>query len=132
MDKLFENSLYSFSIIRNERNILFFDWTHQTSEMNYEDFQEACNNFAGFAWQYGTLYLLVDTRKFSFRLPADFEQWREQELNPRYYSLGIRKFAYITTPEHITDRKDSPAQDGKFETRNFVTEQDALTWLNQH
>lgn len=129
MKKLVQHSLYSFSLIEAEKAILFFDWTTQTSEMKYEDFQAACNNFAGFAWQYKTLHLLVDTRNFNFQLPPDFLEWREQQLNPRYYSLGVRKFAYITLPENSAYMKDIPAEGEKFETRNFVSEQEALTWL---
>lgn len=130
MKNLFKNSLYSFHLLDEKPPTLFFDWTDMTKEMNYEDFQAACNNFAGFAWQYQSKHLVVDTCNFQFQLPADFAIWREVQLNPRYYSLGVLKFAYITKPEFIQYMKDIPAEDGKFETRNFISYQNAIDWLN--
>ncbi len=131
MKLLCKNSLYSFHLLENNRTTLFFDWSDKTQGMNYEDFQAACNNFAGFAWQYQAKHLLVDTCNFQFQLPNDFPVWREEELNPRYYSLGVLKFAYITKPEFIQFMKNIPAENGRFETRYFASYQDALHWL-QH
>jgi hypothetical protein len=130
MKTLFKNSLYSFQLLVGKPSIIFFDWTDKTTEMNYEDFQAACNNFAGFAWEYQSKHLLVDTCKFNFQLPEEFIIWREEELNPRYYKLGVYKFAYITKPEFLPFMKDIPAENGKFETRNFITFQEAINWLN--
>lgn len=131
MKTLFKNSLYSFQLINDKQTILFFDWTEKTKEMEYEDFQAACNNFAGFVWQYQSKHLLVDTCNFQFQLPEEFAIWREEQLNPRYYSLGVQKFAYITKPEFLPFMKDIPAENGKFETRNFTSFQEAMHWLNE-
>jgi hypothetical protein len=127
---LFINSLYSFHLIDEKPRVLLFEWTDKTKKMDYEDFQSACNNYAGFAWQYQVKHLLVDTCKFHFQLPEDFGIWREEQLNPRYYELGVLKFAYITKPEFIHYMKDIPAENGKFETRNFTSAKEALNWLN--
>lgn len=99
--------------------------------MRYEDFQTACHNFAGFAWQYQAKHLLVDTRNFRFSLPDDFAAWREQQLNPRYYQLGVLKFAYVTSRELLHYMKDIPAENGKFETRNFSSIKDSINWLTE-
>lgn len=131
MKILFKNSLYSFELLNEIQPILFFDWTDKTKDMTYEDFQESCNNYAGFAWQYQAKNLLVDTCNFHFKLPDDFPVWREHELNPRYYSLGVKKFAYIIKPEFIQYMKDIPTENGKFETRNFTSKQAAINWLNK-
>lgn len=130
MQTLFSNSLYSFYLLDEKVPIIHFDWTEKTKEMNYEDFQEACNNFAGFAWQYQAKHLLVDTCNFHFQLPSEFTIWREEQLNPRYYTLAVLKFAYITKPEFIQFMKDIPAENGKFETRNFTSIHEAINWLN--
>ncbi len=130
MKHLFQNALYSFQLLEEKEPVLFFDWTDKTAEMTYDDFQAACHNYAGFAWQHKTLHLLVDTGRFNFQLPESFTIWRENHLNPRYYSLGVQKFAYITKPEFIQFMKDIPAENGKFETRNFTSQQAALDWLN--
>lgn len=130
MKILFENPLYSFHLLNEKQPILLFNWTEKTKEMNYDDFKTACNNYAGFAWQYQAKHLLVNTCNFNFQLPEDFMLWREEQLNPRYYSLGVLKFAYITKPEFIQYMKDIPAENGKFETRNFINYQNAVNWLN--
>ena len=131
MKILFQNSLYSFTLLNEKNPIILFEWTDKTSTMSYEDFQESCNNYAGFAWQYKAKHLMVDTANFNFQLPKDFPIWREEILNPRYYSLGVEKFVYLTKPELIEFMKDIPAENGKFETRNFVSKEDAINWLNQ-
>ncbi len=126
---LFENSLYRFILLEEKLPILLFEWTDKNKEMNYEDFQESCHNYAGFAWQYQTKQLLVDTCNFQFQLPEDFTVWREEQLNPRYYRLGVQKFAYITKPEFLPLMKDIPAENGTFETRNFASTPEAIHWL---
>lgn len=131
MKTLFQNSLYSFSLMDEKQLILFFDWTDKTKVMTYEEFQASCNNYAGFAWQYKAKHLLVDVRNFYSELPSDFPIWREEQLNPRYYQLGVLKFAYVTKPELIQYMKDIPAENGKFETRNFTTIEDAISWLKE-
>ncbi len=126
MKLLFQNSLYAFHLLNEKQTILSFDWADKTKEMTYEDFQAACNNFAGFAWQYQSKHLLVNTCNFHFQLPSEFTVWREEQLNPRYYQLGVLKFAYITKSEFLPYMKDIPAENGKFETRNFISKQEAL------
>ena len=130
MTTLFQHTLYGFYLLNEKQPILFFDWTAKTQEMDYEDFKTACNNYAGFAWQYQAKHLLVDTRNFHFQLPPGFTGWREDQLNPRYYQLGVLKFAYITKPEFIEWMKDIPAENGKFETKHFTSVTDAMNWLN--
>lgn len=130
MKTLFEHSLYSFHLLDEANPIIQFDWTAKSKEMEYEDFKTACTAYAGFAWEHQAKYLLVDTRSFQFQLPSEFETWREQELNPRYYRLGVLKFAYVTKPEYLPFMKDIPAQPGKFETKNFTSIPEALLWLN--
>lgn len=131
MKLLFKNQLYSFHLLDEEKAILFFDWTDKTTAMSYEDFQAACHNYAGFAWQYQSKHLLVDTTRFHFQLPPNFTTWRAEQLNPRYYQLGVLKFAYITKPELLQFMKDIPAENGTFETRNFITRKEAVNWLNE-
>lgn len=129
MTILFQNSLYSFHLLQEKKPIILFEWTDKTKKMNYEDFQGACNNYAGFAWQYQAKHLLVDTCNFHFQLPSDFAIWREEQLNPRYYQLGVLKFAYITKPDFLQSMKGIRSENGKFETKNFVSTNEALNWL---
>lgn len=129
MKLLFQHPLYRFSLPDTAKPIILFDWTAKTSEMNYEDFKAACSNYAGFAWQYKAMHLLVDTTNFHLQLPNEFAAWRETELNPRYYQLGVLKFAYVTKPEFLHFMKDIPAEKDKFETKNFSSTSTAINWL---
>jgi hypothetical protein len=131
MTILFENALYRFLLLHEKVPVIRFDWTEKTRDMDYEDFQESCHNYAGFAWQYQAKHLLVDTSHFYFQLPTEFLHWREEQLNPRYDQLGVRKFAYIARPEIIGLMKDIPGDEHRFETRNFISGETALQWLNE-
>jgi hypothetical protein len=131
MIPIFENSLYRFHLLAATVPVIRFDWTEKTHEMSYEDFQESCHNYAGFAWQYQSKHLWVDTRSFYFQLPPEFLIWREDQLNPRYDQLGVRKFAYTVRPEAMAFMKDSPGDERRFETRHFISDEAAFLWLNE-
>lgn len=128
--KLFENSLYYFTLMEDE-TILRFDWTDETHNMNYEDFQEACSNYAGYAIENKTLLFLIDTRNFQYELPADYDEWRQSDLNPRYHRLGMKKHAYLMPSEYVAHAEDITPEDGTFVTRFFDDEQAALDWLKK-
>lgn len=126
---VFKNSLYSFALIE-KYNILRFDWTEKTATMTYEDFQEACQNYAGFVIENKSLKLLVDTRNFKTQLPDAYLEWREKELNPRYYKVGVEKFAYLIPTESMKFVDIFPIE-GVFQTCYFDDKTEAIAWLNQ-
>lgn len=127
---IFQHSLYWFELLtQNQNNILVFHWTDKTPEMNYEDFQEACSNYAGFVIEHRALKLLVDVRNFRYALPNDYNDWREAHLNPRYHRLGVQKFAYIVSPDAMQDIVNTPSENGTFTTFYFDNVSDALAWL---
>lgn len=125
---LYSHSLYAFKLIE-DKHILKFTWTDQHASMNYEDFQEACTNYAGFAMEYQTTKLLVDTQNFVFQLPEAFPDWREQYHNPRLHKVGVQKFAYIMHPDHMQYVQNTPAKDHHFATFYFTSEAEAIQWL---
>jgi hypothetical protein len=126
---LYSHSLYQFTLLDN--NILKNEWTEKTETMTLEDFQEAVQNHAGFVIEHHCLNLLVDTRNFKFTVPEENSAWSEKELNPRYHKLGVKKFAFIMPAEYLSYVKDIPAQDGKFATRYFADENQAVAWLSE-
>jgi L-asparaginase/Glu-tRNA(Gln) amidotransferase subunit D len=126
---LYSHSLYQFTLLDN--NILKNVWTEKTQTMTLEDFQEATQNHAGFVIEHSSLNLLVDTRNFKYRVPEENTAWTEKELNPRYHNIGVKKFAFIMPVEYLAYVKDTPSQDGKFATRYFADENEALTWLSE-
>lgn len=126
---LYTHPYYSFRLLPGIPTILHFGWEEAHSSMRYEDFQEACHNYAGFAWEHRARHLLVDVRNFQLNLPAGFEAWREEALNPRYDRLGVRRFAYLALPEHLPFMPDVPGNAVRFETRAFADEAAAQAWL---
>jgi hypothetical protein len=126
---LYSHSLYQFTLLDN--NILKNEWTEKTETMTLEDFQEAVQNHAGFAIEHRSLNLLVDTRNFKYTLPEENNTWTEKELNPRYNKLGVKKFAMIMKAEYLSYVTNISAQDGKFATRYFADENEALAWLGE-
>jgi hypothetical protein len=144
---LYQNSLYSFELHHvepqtssespkndpNRRALLSFDWTEKTALMEYEDFQDACQNYAGFAIEHNALHLLVDTRNFKYRLPETYIAWRDEHLNPRYHRLGVKKFAYIVSPEAVQAMPNRLilGDNGTFSTQYFDNRHEALAWLGQ-
>ncbi len=127
---IFEHPYYTFHI-EEQTNVLRFNWEEAHSDMSYEDFKEACSNYAGYAIEHQSLYLLVDTRDFSFEVPASFLEWREKNHHPRFYKLGVKKMAYLMPVQVLAHMQDIPSEAGKFATRYFSTEAAALAWLSK-
>jgi|688.fasta_scaffold25474_3 hypothetical protein len=126
---LYSHSLYQFTLLDN--NILKNEWKEKTETMTLEDFQEAVQNHAGFVIEHRCLNLLVDTRNFKYTIPEENNEWTEKELNPRYHKLGVKKFAFIMPAEYLAYVKDTPAKDGKFASRYFADENEAVAWLSE-
>lgn len=125
---LFQHPLYWFELL-NQNNILVFHWTDKTPEMSYEDFQEACSNYAGFAIEHQARKLLVDVRNFRATLPPEYTAWRESSLNTRYHRLGVQKFAYVVPSEAMHNIVNMPSGGETFTTFYFEHIPDALVWL---
>lgn len=116
--KIFENSVYSINFSESSEAIQF-NWKEAHRNMNFEDFQEACNNFLGFGFEYRAKNILIDVRNFQFQLPLEFPEWQRNEHYPRYYKLGIEKVAYVMPEAYLGKAQEIEKEAGKFELRNF-------------
>ena len=127
---VYQNSLYTFELIE-DRQVLSFTWTMKTAEMTYENFQDACSNYAGFAIEHNIQRLFVDTMDFRFQMPEEFISWREQKLNPRYYRIDVKKFAYLMPKDIADGLEELVPEDDTFTTSYFGSKQEALNWLTK-
>ncbi len=112
-----------------DKDVIIFKWEDAHRNMSYEDFQEACCNFIGFAFEYQTKRICIDVRNFQLSLPEDFKVWQENIHYPRYYKLGIQKVAYVMPEAAMEYAKEIPPREGKFTLKNFANEQKAFDWL---
>lgn len=125
---LFETPLYQLDLIAAQQ-VLRFTWTEATRSMNFDHFRESCMVYAGLAIEHKVPLLLIDTRQFYYELPEDYMVWKEQELNPRYARVPVRKHAFILSPEGYEAYKDKAIEESGYINRYFKSEEDALNWL---
>lgn len=121
--KIYDHSLYFLEL---EAGSLVFNWTEKNVHMTYEDFLEACSNYAGYASEYQLSNLLVDTRNFGFRPPEAFSHWRDEIHTPRLKRIGVEKMAYIMKEVNMPYVKDI---DEPFRVRHFTSKGEAMNWL---
>ncbi|MEO0734728.1 MAG: hypothetical protein AAFZ52_17970, partial [Bacteroidota bacterium] len=125
---VFSNHHYRVELSADETT-LEFHWEDANVNMTYADFQEACSNYLGYAFEYETRQFLIDVRNFRFQLPPEFPAWQREEHYPRYYKRGVRKVAYVMPAEYVPQAKTIEATPGKFALENFATPAEANTWL---
>lgn len=92
--QVFNHSLYQF-YWDQATNTLQFAWTEEQPNMQYEDFQEACANYAGFAFEYRAKNMLIDARNFVFELPLEYKDWVQVAHLPRLMKAGLNKMAQV-------------------------------------
>lgn len=126
--QVYNHSLYQFNWDA-ENSTLQFNWTDENQHMKYEDFQEACANYAGFAHEYQSDHLLIDARNFVFELPPEYTDWLENFHYPRLNKAGLKKMAHIILEEWLPYVQDSPASEGRFALQYFTNLEQAKEWL---
>jgi hypothetical protein len=129
--ELFKHPFYTF-VYDPRRQVLSFNWTAETASMQVHDFQEAIQNFAGFALDHPVRGLVVDLRQLRFKPPASLGYWRDEAVSPRYVKAGVKKLAYLAALGMIDQMKSAPDEfrDRRgFEEAYFATEAEALDWL---
>lgn len=131
--------LYKDSIaryLRNpEQNSIELLWLKEANAMSEQQFRAAIERLAGFMEHDRPPNVLVDMSTLEFRPAADFEQWRQANIIPRYNKAGVTKFAFILPPSvtQTVENGTAPAAEGpaQFETGYFSTRDGALSWFRQ-
>src|SRR5258708_84149 len=120
--ELFKHPFYAF-VYDPRHKIISFNWTVETEKMQVHDYQEAIQNFAGFALGNPVKGLLVDLREFRYQPPASLGYWRDEAVSPRYVKAGVKKLAYIAPPgmlEKMMSGKDEYKHKRGFEEGKSV------------
>ena len=127
--KIYESKYYGFEL---NDNIMVNRWHDSTDKMNYQDFKDALMNFAGFIIENKSTRILIDTTNFKFQLPAEADEFRNKDFNPRITKIGEVKQALIMPKEYLQYVKDEIGEDVIVPTRYFSEESEATAWLVDH
>ncbi len=127
--KLYESKYYEFEL---SDTIMINRWHDNTDQMSYQDFKDALMNFAGFIIEHKSTRTLIDTTSFKFQLPAEADEFRNKEFNPRISKVGEVKQALIMPKEYLQYVKDELGSDVIVPTRYFSEESEATAWLVDH
>lgn len=108
-------------------------WSEATATMTEEQFRAGVERLAELIERERLQNALVDVVRMAYRPAADFEEWRQAHIIPRYNAAGVRKFAFVY-PSGFTDTVEngvSPAPEGKakFPFGYFVSRDRAFAWL---
>ena len=125
---LYKNSFYQF-ILDQSNSVLEFHWLSTDRTFDYEHFQEACSNYAGYACEKNANKLLVFTKNFKVQLPPEFPEWQKEEHYPRLYKIGVRKMAYVIPEEYLSQASDYEADPDNVVSKHFATKESAISWL---
>lgn len=108
-------------------------WSEDTKSMSEDDFRAGVERLAGLIEREKTRNVLVDVVKMGYQPSADFEDWRQTHIIPRYNAAGVTKFAFVL-PRGATDIVENgvtPAAEGKamFPTGYFGSRETAFAWF---
>ncbi|MEO1049708.1 MAG: hypothetical protein AAFX87_03760 [Bacteroidota bacterium] len=125
---LFETPLYAFKLIEDGK-ILKFEWTDETRNMEFLNFQEACMIYAGLAIEHNVSLLLIDTVRFHYQMPDDYLEWKNEWLNPRYEKVPVTKHAFVMKKEGFEQFANQEFQEATYVNRFFDATENAVQWL---
>ena len=108
-------------------------WSEATASMSEEQFRAGVARLAELIEREHTSHVLVDVINMGHRPAADFEEWRQTFIIPRYNAAGVSKFAFLS-PGGASDTVENgvaPAAEGKarFPTGYFNSRERAFLWL---
>ena len=112
----------------DQSRVIGIDWKEATSSMTDEDFKKELTLFADHVEAEKAVGILVDVARFRHKPGPDMQEWRVKNISGRYYTAGVRRFAFLF-PEGvpILPMESSPGE--KFATRAFNAAEEALAWL---
>jgi len=125
---IYDHPFYQLHLLEGPQ-VLEFQWKPAHTQMDYNQFKEACSNYAGWAFQYQTRRLLIDTRNFGISLPEDYTAYREEQHYPRFHALGVQKIAFLVPEEWLSTDGKEGAKNGTFIERSFADRTMAIEWL---
>lgn len=117
----------------SEHDAIVQCWSEATASMTEAQFRSGVERLADLIEREKMPNAIVDVVKMAYRPAADFEEWRQAHIIPRYNAAGIRKFAFIF-PDGFPGTVENgvpPAPEGKasFPFGYFVSRERAFAWL---
>ncbi|MEL6191534.1 MAG: hypothetical protein AAFR66_05775 [Bacteroidota bacterium] len=128
---IYQHSLYYLEF-NEKKKAITFRWQDDHADMSFEDFTEACTNYAGFIAEYKVDQVIVDTRNFQYQMPEDFSGWRDNFHYPRLRRMGLQKMAFLMPESAMPYMKNVSAEENQFAVHYFVKETEAFRWLANH
>ena len=121
-----------FGVIRRDEagHVLELEWTEETARMTDEDFKAWLVRLAETGEGHPAHFMIVDTRLFRYRPGADFAEWRDQNIIPRYNRAGVTKFAFLTPPGMGAASEPAPEGPAQFPTGYFDSRERIDAWLS--
>ena len=118
-------------------SLISFVWTEKSVAMTVEEYKDAIREYARLVLKHRARRGLIDLRQFRYRLedPDAVGSWWADEIVPFYNRGGLEKLAFVRAEgeEAPSDETPTEAQAGeKFVTRQFGSEQAAISWLTGH
>jgi hypothetical protein len=108
-------------------------WSEATASMTEEQFRAGVERLADLIEHEHVQNVAVDVAKMAYQPAADFEEWRQAYIIPRYNAAGVSKFAFILPvgAKNIVEDGVAPAPEGKagFPFGYFSSRERALAWL---
>jgi hypothetical protein len=109
-------------------------WSEATASLTEEEFREGVSRLAGLLEREHLPNAIVDVVEMAYRPAAEFEEWRQANIIPRYNAAGVRKFAFIYPSGYTATVENgvAPAPEGKasFPFAYFGSRERAFAWLS--
>ncbi len=100
--KISETNFYHF-YFNKKYKCLFVSKTHQTSQMTEEQYKAQIINWQKINTKYRPEKILVDNSAFDFIIRPDLQSWVSDNLLKKSENIGIRKIAFILSPNIFTN-----------------------------
>jgi len=112
--------------------IIAIDWNESTAAMTDDEMKDELALFARYVEDNRASCILVDVTRFQHRMGPEFQQWRVQNISPRYSAAGVKRFAFLLSPDaDIPSAMNQSAPGEAFVTRAFNNRDGAIAWLTE-
>ena len=126
------NNFYHF-FYNTVHKCLFVNKTKLTSEMTEDQYKEQILNWLKINIKYHPEKILVDNSCFDYIIVPELQKWVNDKLLIPSLKLGLKKIAFVNSPNIFTDvsiRQAMEEQELPIEFAFFETVEEAKKWLN--
>jgi hypothetical protein len=112
------------------RKFLRMDWFPATKDMSADDFKRSLTVLADAAVANAAESILVDVREFRSQAAMQVDNWRLQNIVPKYNKV-LKRFAWLAgaQPAQLPGGGDSYQNEGEtYQNRWFRDEAAAVSW----